>query len=527
MNWFYFTEAGEVVGPLSEETLGELHAIGRLAATTQVCREGSEDWISLAEALGNFTATPAGGGESVLPSAAPTVINTLPQSRQTPGSPLNVQHAARQVRFQRGGTTRQATPPRSTGKKGALIMGAIAVFAAVVAFVFLSKPKKSSPDLVSTQQSEAEQKKSTQDVPLPKVPEKKEEPSDAREKALANKRREAPQKVGNTEQKAVVRTDLNKWRISGVHLGMSKEQVVKTLAESLGPGLQLEKEKTSRNNLTRYTPKLEGADGRLGIGLSESHFYFAEDERLQEIILDFEVIKKSSGLSELGTKPFAQQLMQQLGISELKSNSLPVTRKGVVHLLHEAIIPSGSDCIRVAIQEIDNEGLISRQVEIGQVKPLSFGKAGTLFGLQMGMPRNEVTATLKTLLGNNTTLVEGNNIKNQELPTGLTAYDIIAKRDTLGTGERGFVVFDKNGRLCEIFFNSDQLYELSSCQGYAPKSFGPVFMSHFNLGKMDVEANTDQVKYKHSDVDFIYIFMLDAYTGYSIYIIKQQNKVKF
>ncbi len=61
-----------------------------------LCREGSEDWISLAQALGTFTATPAGGGESVLPSAAHTVINTLPQSRQTPGSQLNVQHAARQ-----------------------------------------------------------------------------------------------------------------------------------------------------------------------------------------------------------------------------------------------------------------------------------------------------------------------------------------------------------------------------------------------------------------------------------------------
>ena len=66
MNWFYLNEAGEVVGPLSEETLRELHAIGRLAATTQVCREGSEDWIILTEALGTFTATPAGGGEPEL-----------------------------------------------------------------------------------------------------------------------------------------------------------------------------------------------------------------------------------------------------------------------------------------------------------------------------------------------------------------------------------------------------------------------------------------------------------------------------
>ena len=200
MSWYYLNEAGEVTGPLLEETLRELHAIGHLAATTQVCREGSEDWISLAEALGTFTATPAGSGESVLPSAAPTVINTLPQSHQTPGSQLNVQHAARQVRFQGRGTTPQVTPPQSTGKKWALILGAIAVFAAVVAFVFLSKPKRSSPDLVSTQKSEAEQKKSKQQVPLPKVFEKNEKLSDARGKALANEQRETPEAKTDSEK---------------------------------------------------------------------------------------------------------------------------------------------------------------------------------------------------------------------------------------------------------------------------------------------------------------------------------------
>lgn len=164
MNWFYFNEAGEVVGPLSEETLRELHAIGRLAATTQVCREGSEDWISLAEALGTFTATPAGGGESVVTSAAPTVINTLPQSHRTPGSEPTVQHAARQVRFQGGGTIRQATPPRSTGKKWALILGAIGGLAAViVGFVFVTSKHDrnggaSSPDLVGNEKAHPNEK---------------------------------------------------------------------------------------------------------------------------------------------------------------------------------------------------------------------------------------------------------------------------------------------------------------------------------------------------------------------------------
>ena len=418
------------------------------------------------------------------------------------------------------------------GKSGIQTLAVAAVIGLLVIGAFYGM-KMLGGGTRSGEDKATEQKKSTQDVPLTKVPEKKEEPSDARGKDLANKQRKDPQKVVNTEQKAVVRTDLSRWRISGVHLGMSKEQVVKALAESLGPGLQLEKVETSVKNLTCYKPKLNGVEGPLYAGLRDSCFYFAEDGRLRDIILDFEVIKKSSGLSQLETKAFAQQLMQQFGISELQSNAIPTgssAKAGVVHLLHEAIIPSGSDLIRVAIEEIDGERDSSRRVQIGQVKPLSFGKAGTLFGLRMGMPMNQVTATLKTLLGNNTTLVEGSNYRNEELPEGLTDYDIIAKRDTLGTGERGFVVLDKNGGLCRIFLNSDQLEELSSCLDYAPKSFGKVFMSHFNLGKMDTELQTSPnfgyygVKYYHSDADFIYIFEMGEYYKYSIYIIKEKNK---
>ena len=142
MNWYYLNDAGEVAGPVSDSTLEKLRAMNRLADNAQVCREGSEDWISLAEALGTFTATPAGGSESVVPSAARTVVNTLPQSHQTPGSQLNVQHAARQVRFKGGGTTRQATPPRSTGKKRTLILSAIGVLAAVIVGVVFVTSKQ-------------------------------------------------------------------------------------------------------------------------------------------------------------------------------------------------------------------------------------------------------------------------------------------------------------------------------------------------------------------------------------------------
>lgn len=52
MNWYYLNESGEVAGPLSDETLKELNAVGALKGETHVCREGTEVWTSLAEVLG-------------------------------------------------------------------------------------------------------------------------------------------------------------------------------------------------------------------------------------------------------------------------------------------------------------------------------------------------------------------------------------------------------------------------------------------------------------------------------------------
>ncbi len=51
MNWYYLNNSGGVVGPVSEKTLKELAVVGVLPPTTQVFREGTEEWISLAEIL--------------------------------------------------------------------------------------------------------------------------------------------------------------------------------------------------------------------------------------------------------------------------------------------------------------------------------------------------------------------------------------------------------------------------------------------------------------------------------------------
>jgi len=63
MSWYYLNESGEVVGPVSEQALKELNVAGSLTEASLVCREGTEDWIGLAEALGTRP-SPSVGGES-------------------------------------------------------------------------------------------------------------------------------------------------------------------------------------------------------------------------------------------------------------------------------------------------------------------------------------------------------------------------------------------------------------------------------------------------------------------------------
>jgi|GEM_PF-3265880 len=59
MPWYYLNDTGEVVGPVSEQTLKELRNVGALKGETQVCRECTEVWINLTEAFGID-----GGGDS-------------------------------------------------------------------------------------------------------------------------------------------------------------------------------------------------------------------------------------------------------------------------------------------------------------------------------------------------------------------------------------------------------------------------------------------------------------------------------
>lgn len=42
-SYYYLSEAREVLGPVSEETLKELHKVGALGANPQICEKGTND----------------------------------------------------------------------------------------------------------------------------------------------------------------------------------------------------------------------------------------------------------------------------------------------------------------------------------------------------------------------------------------------------------------------------------------------------------------------------------------------------
>lgn len=54
MKWYYLAETREVAGPVTEEALREMLDSGSLSETSQICREGTEGWIELKDALELF-----------------------------------------------------------------------------------------------------------------------------------------------------------------------------------------------------------------------------------------------------------------------------------------------------------------------------------------------------------------------------------------------------------------------------------------------------------------------------------------
>ena len=65
MKWYFINESGEATGPISEDSLRELKATGVIRNDSQVCAEGTEEWMRLAVAVGEENFTPQVTTESI------------------------------------------------------------------------------------------------------------------------------------------------------------------------------------------------------------------------------------------------------------------------------------------------------------------------------------------------------------------------------------------------------------------------------------------------------------------------------
>ena len=57
-NSYYVDDIGEVQGPLTPQELEALHRSGQITATTQICEEGTENWLSYSQAAGEPAPAP-------------------------------------------------------------------------------------------------------------------------------------------------------------------------------------------------------------------------------------------------------------------------------------------------------------------------------------------------------------------------------------------------------------------------------------------------------------------------------------
>lgn len=542
--YYYLNEARDVLGPVSAETLKELQKVGVLGVTaqiceqgtetwlqfsdvfpdeipsskavggvtddTQVCREGSEDWINLA-AVAENTGSAKSPAATTLSFSCPHCEQHIAASAEQSGLSTQCPKCGGDIQVPNFGQEQMPAPQvrqklptghqKKSGKR-ALIYGAAGLLSILVILAVVLVINSRSGDKPGTEQA------GQTDAPEQTV-----------EDASAGKQ---------TGMDSAAGSDLKKWRIAGVHLGMSKDQVLNVLRESLDSTVSLEKTGVSNDDLQIYQPKTLSKDVLLKQQLKNSKFSFSRDGHLNSIVIDLEIIKKISNLEALETKEFAQQVIRQYGLPQLDIDQVRPGFSDESHTVYEAFVPFGSKNIVVSITDIHGQNVFSeRRLKVALVEPLSFGPKGSLFGLRFGMNKKQVEDILKSILGPQIELKTSTNVENQELPESLAAYDIHGGKSTLGTSYMSFVVFNKSGELEEISFNADELERLTSCNSYHASNFGRVFMQHFGITKMQKKQAGDSINYKYNEDGTMLMFTDSFSEGYSIYVLTRDNKAKF
>ena len=151
MNWYYLNDAREVVGPIVESTLAQLRSIDCLDDNAQVCREGSEDWISLAEALGtaaNSNLNPTGGCDAVT-FGCPHCNQQIAADSATLGIPNQCPACGMAIQVSVSKVTHQKILPARKGKNMSLILVIICGLALGIGGVFFVTSKHDREEVAS------------------------------------------------------------------------------------------------------------------------------------------------------------------------------------------------------------------------------------------------------------------------------------------------------------------------------------------------------------------------------------------
>lgn len=113
-SYYYFSEAREVLGPVSEETLKELHKVGAIGDNPQICAKGTKNWERF---------------DSVFPSAkkaaspAPSASNPQPAGAKAEGTSLPPQQPPPLAQPHKPGGRTVPLKPLLIGCGGAAFLG--------------------------------------------------------------------------------------------------------------------------------------------------------------------------------------------------------------------------------------------------------------------------------------------------------------------------------------------------------------------------------------------------------------------
>ena len=535
MNRYYYLDSKRnVIGPVLLETLKEMASEGGLSQKDKICKEGEEEWVEFAIAMGRQDAhgiqrlgfkfaCPKCSQRISAGIADEGIVTECPACEavfEVP-APQNEEALAQSL------DSVQKKPSRK--RLGVLVC--ILVLTLGVGFILkLGRSEDVESDLYDSFSELMTSQSSRKDSNV--LPEEKPHPGGQPIEAEKTNSIKPAEGLGETivEEDNGQKDQVAKrnFSIAGIRLGMEKEEVVTVLSKVLGSDVVLAvAPKTKRSSSIFVATSRTSSLNQI---LSDSTFRFSPSGELFGVTLNMKVIEAISGTGNIPTEDFAQQVMSKYGIDQLEIKNLPTRSDVFSQKVYEAQIFNGKKRVRVLIQVISQpKWSDTRLFSLSLVDPLSFGRKRTLLGLELGMSKAQVSAGLRQVFGKGIRFVKSENPKNAKLSKSMNAYDLDIGRAIFGDSSRSFVVFNAEGKLDRVRLNRQLLEEAATgCQEYNLAVFSQEFMSHFDISKMKTILTRDVVRYDFKRGDVFYRFEYGPIARFSIDLFRPANtKAKF